>query len=142
MNEIVQKYGSGLLMSLLVGFGGCFNGGCSGMNAFPRELSNVAGIVGNMVADQGLMEEFTGNIRGHVNEPGLQSYVSLTVAAGVKMTGVDGDIGLEAQGVGTQLPKDVREALIQTMMGPVSDADRAAIMQLLAPQAKGVVETP
>lgn len=106
--------------------------GCGPPMGFPKELGAAATVLTNMVAEQGLMDDFIGKVRGHVNEPGMELYVEIRAASGVRVVGVDGDVNLSASGVGTQLQKEVRDSLIKKLDEPnLTDTQRAAIIDLL-----------
>ncbi len=105
--------------------------GCSLPTGFSKEFSQVAMNTAAMMKDQGVMDQFTSNIRGHVNDAGIESYVTVTTAAGTRLVGMDGDIMLNTSGTGTQLPHGAREALIAQLGQPISDAQRDSILTLL-----------
>lgn len=111
---------------LLLGFG------CGPPMGLPKEFGAAAGVLTGMVADQGLLDEFIGNIRGHVNEPGMAVFATIEFTSGVKIVGVDGDVSLQGSGVGTQLPAALRESLIARLDQPnLTEDQRAAILDLL-----------
>ncbi len=106
--------------------------GCAAPMGLPKEFGAAATVLTAMVADQGLLDDFIGNIRGHVNEPGMAVFTTIEVTSGVKIVGVDGDVNLQASGVGTQLPAALRESLIARLDQPnLTDAQRAAILDML-----------
>ena len=108
-----------------------FTGACTGINAFPRELTNVADGMVQMVADQGVLDAFQSNLEGNIQDPGVESYVKVTFATGVNLTGLNGEMDLVTGGAGTQLPKGLRDSLIEQLNGPISDEQRTAILEIL-----------
>ncbi len=109
-----------------------FVSGCGAPMGFPKELGDAVQVITEMVRDQGLLDQFTSSIDGHVNDPGIEVFVDITVASGVRMIGVDGNVSLDASGIGTQLPTEVRSHLIRKLDEPnLSDEQRAAILDLL-----------
>ena len=117
---------AGLMMMVLL-VAGCLQG----MSAFPKELGVAAEAMVKMVADQGVLDEFTQELAGNVQDPGLETYGQFTVTSGVRIVGVNGQIDLRTKGTGTQLPADVRASLIEQLDGPISDEQRANILGVL-----------
>lgn len=119
-----------VILAVLFGaLGGCGPGSLPA--AMPKEFYQVVDKLAIMVEDQGVLDEFTSNIDGHVQDPGLETSVSVTVSGAVRLVGVNGNVTLTAFGTGTQLPSGVRAALIKELDGPISDARRTAIYELL-----------
>lgn len=117
----------------LLGLNGCL-AGCSMLgnkNMFPDELTALVKVTAQQIADQGVIDQFTTDIKGNVQDPGVESYVSIKLAAGVRMVGVNGDIDVSTGGSGTVLPAGTREVLIKQLDGPLSDEQRAAILEIL-----------
>ena len=105
--------------------------GCTGINAFPRELTQVAEGMTKMVQDQGVLDRFESGLAGNLQNPGLESYVRVTFATGVHLVGMNGEVDLTTAGAGTMLPAGLREALIAQLDAPISDEQRAAILAIL-----------
>lgn len=98
---------------------------------FSSEFGRVAAVIAQKVADEGILEKFTSNMDGHVQDPGLESYFTVTTAAGVRMRGFNGNIDLMTSGTATNLPSGVRESLIEQLDGPISDEQRENILAIL-----------
>ncbi len=108
-----------------------FATGCNLPTGLPKEFAEVADAMTAMVTDQGVLNQFTSGIDGHIQNPGLETYLSVRTTAGVRIVGVNGEVDLQAEGGGTQLPKGAREALIAQLSGTLSDDQRAAILTIL-----------
>ena len=107
------------------------SGGCLGLNAFPRELTQIAQGMAEMVRDQGVLDEFKSNVDGNVQDPGLETAIAVIFKSHVRLIGVNGEIDLATEGTGTKLPAGVREELLRQLAGPISDEQRQAILTLL-----------
>jgi hypothetical protein len=108
--------------------------GCKGMlpgSGLEQSLANSAETLNKKIQDEGILNEFMLDIDGHVQDPGLESYVSATFAAGVRMKGVNGNVVARGHGDSTRLPPGMRDVLIKQLDGPVSDEQRAAILIML-----------
>jgi hypothetical protein len=117
----------------MIGLNGCLSG-CSMLgnkNMFPDELTQLVQVTAEQIADQGVIDQFATDIKGNVQDPGVESYVSIKLAAGVRMVGVNGDIDVTTGGTGTVLPAGTRETLIKQLDGPLSDDQRTAILEIL-----------
>lgn len=122
-------------LSVITAFCACvtvWHCGCKALgNGLPNELSQVVTDASKMVADQGVLDNFKTNVDGHVQDPGVESYVSITCAAGRRLKGVNGNVNFDTQGGATHLPADVRAALIAQLDGPISDEQRQGILTTL-----------
>ena len=116
--------------------------GCVSPNGFPKEMSYALTKAVDKVADQGMLDTWKTNLRGHINDPGVESYATVTIAAGVRLTGVDGDMNFDSGGGATKLPPGVREELIKQLDGPLSDEQRANILGLLGWNRTAAAVTP
>jgi len=123
----------------LLAVSGCL-GGCGLPSGFPKELSQVTQMIVQKVSDEGTLEKWASNIEGNVFNPGVEAYVC--VSSGVRLAGVHGEIDLSAGGDSTRLPAGVREALIAQLNGPLSDAQRAAILSILGWNRQPASATP
>ena len=124
----------GLLAAILAAILTFFGIGCVPSSlpaAMPAEFYGVVDKIAVMVEEQGVLDEFVSDIDGHVQDPGLETYVQVTVAGGVRLVGVNGNVVLEAFGTGTQLPSGVRAELIKQLSGPLSDEHRTALLEIL-----------
>jgi hypothetical protein len=118
-----------ILAVLFGALGGC--GPSSLPAAMPAEFYGVVDKIAVMVEDQGVLDEFVSDVDGHVQNPGIATYVTVTVEGGVRLVGVNGNVVLETFGTGSQLPSGVRAELIKQLSGPLSDERRAAILAIL-----------
>lgn len=94
-------------------------------------LAQSAETLAKKIQDEGVLQAWMLDADGHVQDPGLESYVSATFAAGVRAKGVNGNIVARGNGDSTRLPAGVRESLIKQLDGPISDLQREAIMIML-----------
>lgn len=116
----------------LLAVNGCLTGGCKLPGSrLEMALADAADQLGKKVADEGVLEKFLLDADGHVQDPGLESYVQVTMAAGVRAKGINGNIVARASGDSTRLPAGMRETLVKQLDGPLSDEQRAAILQIL-----------
>ena len=126
---MTQRFGAVIKGVLCVAL--AWIGGCQAPKGFPEEAGRAAQVMAEMVRDQGVMDKFTSNLDANVQDPGLESYVKVTTAAGVRLVGVNGEIDLLTQGTGTQLPQGVRDSLVQQLDAPISDEQRQYILGVL-----------
>ena len=118
---------------LLVGFlAGCqanpFTGG-SEISGLPGEYGKIAMVLANIVKDQGVLKDFDGSGRIDIMDPGFAFYTKTEF--GGRIVGTNADLELNMDGTGTTLPAGVRDALITQLNGPLSDAQRNAILEIL-----------
>lgn len=106
-------------------------GGCVTPYAMPKEFAAVATAMVEQVKDQGVLDKFASQLDANVQNPGLETYIKVDTATGVRLVGVNGEVDLATSGTGTQLPKGVRESLIGQLGGPLSDAQREAVLTIL-----------
>lgn len=105
--------------------------GCRSPNGLPKEYAAGLAMVTQKIADQGVLNDWASDATANLHDPGMESYVRVETAVGVRIAGMDGRFDLGTQGGGTQLPPGVRESLIQQLDGPISDQQRAAILSIL-----------
>ena len=105
-----------LLMALLGG--GLL--GCSLFQptGFPAEMTAALTVATEKIAEQGVLDKFTTNLRGHVKDPGIESYALVRVSGGVRIVGTDGDMIMETSGVGTMLPPETLLRIKETLQDP------------------------
>ena len=95
-------------------------------------LGQAAEQIAVKIQDEGVLDKFLLDADGHVQDPGLESYVQVTIAAGVHAKGINGNIVARASGDSTRLPAGVREAMLKELDNPnTSDARKDAIYVLL-----------
>ena len=94
-------------------------------------VGELGKVVAAKIADEGTLQSFTSNLDGHVQDPGIESYVEIRAAAGVRAVGANGNITAAAHGDSTRLPAGMRDALIEQLKQPISDEQRAAILEIL-----------
>lgn len=119
-----------LLTALLVYLAGLLPG-CVTPYAMPREFAAVATAMVEQVKDQGVLDKFSSALDANVQNPGLETYIKVTTATGVRLVGVNGEVDLMTAGTGTQLPAGLRQSLIDQLDGPLSDSQRSAILTVL-----------
>ncbi len=130
----MRRLSSGFVVSQLLGMAtlGGWLAGCSGIAGFPSEFSQMAQMVTNKVADQGVLSEWASNMNAHVNDPGVESGVVIRIAGYARIIGTDGEVRLDTEGGGTQLAPGEREALIGMLeWAGISAEERTAIMRRL-----------
>lgn len=113
------------LSMFLVGAVGC------AATALPKGAANALAMVVQKVADQGMLDKWVSESSAHVINPGVQTSVSVTTSATVRLVGMDGQLDFDAGGGGTNLAPALREALITQLDGPLSDEQRSAIIRML-----------
>lgn len=104
-----------LSAGLLAMISGCLSG-CLAPAGFPRELGQVVEKMTEMVAEQGVLDNFTSQIEGDIFNPGLESY--MIIGAGVRLRGVQGSVDVGTEGTGTQLPAGALEQMWSTLQDP------------------------
>jgi hypothetical protein len=124
-----------VLLACLGTLGGCarllgIEKSVNSMAALPETLADVGKATVQMMADQGVMDTFTANAEGDFLNPGIRLSSCIKIESDARLIGVTGSIGSNVQGTGTQLPKDVRAALIGQLPN-ASDEQRAAILTTL-----------
>lgn len=117
-----------LRMVLLVYAAG--TAGCAA-TALPAGYGDALAMIVEKVADQGMLERWSSDAAAHVINPGVETSISITTSATVRLVGMDGQIELDTGGGGTKLAPGLREALIAQLDGPLSDEQRAAIIRML-----------
>ena len=105
-----------------------FTGGAE-MSALPGEYGNVAGVIADLIKDQGILKDFDGDGRVDVMDPGFAFYVKTEV--GGRLVGTNADLEFGVEGTGSRLPAGLRESLIGQLNGPISDEQRSAILEIL-----------
>lgn len=103
---------TGIIATLLAGLDGCLLTGCA-MPAFPKEISQAAQTIAVSMGDQAMWQNLNAHLRGHINNPGIRGYVGVLYVAGGNLEGVDGDMNLEGEGVGSgELSAEARAKII------------------------------
>ena len=105
-----------------------FTGG-NGIGGLPKEYQNMALVLSELVRDQGILKDFDGAGRVDVMDPGGALYTKTEV--GFRIVGTNADLELNVDGTGTRMPAGMRDALLQQLAGPISDAQRDAILTIL-----------
>jgi hypothetical protein len=107
--------------------------GCSltGGNKIMDAMAASAETLNKKIQDEGVLKEWMVGASGHVQNPGVESYVEVRMTGGVRAIGVDGNVEARGSGDATRLPAGVRDELIKELGGPISDARRDAIMVIL-----------
>lgn len=100
---------------LLVALLGLAVSGCSIPTAMPKEMAVIAEKMGKMMDNQGVMDYFKANMRGHVSNPGMKAEIGVVFFSKVGFDGVDADLTLAQAGTGTQLAEGTREALLSEL---------------------------
>lgn len=124
-----------MLMLMLLGFMGlpgcALHQAAESMTALPASLGKSAEAATKMILDQGVMDRFMVNAEGDFTLPGVQVSSGILFVSTARLVGVTGRIESSMDGTGTQLPKDVRAALIEQLSMPISDEQRAGILTTL-----------
>ena len=130
MTRLMRLMGLMGLMGLLgLGLPGC--GLPKGINTIPEQLGKALEGLTSMVKDQGVLENFTTDAEGNFVNPGVETYAGVIIVSGVRLQGVSGQIAAKGSGTGTMLPPELRASLIRQLDGPISDEQRAAILEIL-----------
>lgn len=126
-----------LSLGLVLSLCGCLLSGCAlhraaeTMGTLPQTLGKSAAAATQMIIDQGVLDTFVMNAEGDFINPGIEITSAFQIVTQARLIGVTGSIESGVQGTGTQLPKDVRAALIAQLDMPISDEQRAGILQAL-----------
>lgn len=129
-----QVVSLGILTVGVMGLCLCALPGCASPrlgNALPAEYAGGLTMVTEKIADQGMLDKWLANATSNIQDPGLESYVQVTTAAGVRIVGMNGRFDMNAGGDSTRLPPGVRAELIDQLGMPISDDQREAILRLL-----------
>ena len=120
-------------MIALVMAGGCLGTGCisKSITGMTDPMGKLADTLANKISDEGVLKEWMAQAGANFNNPKAVAFVRVEVASGIGMEGVDGSIEAKGGGDSTRLPAGVRDELIQQLNGPLSDAQRAAILEIL-----------
>jgi len=94
-------------------------------------MADSAQTLARKIQDEGVLQDWMMDADGHVQDPGLESYVSATFASGVRARGINGNIIARGHGDSTRLPAGTRETLLRQLDGPISDEQRTAILTIL-----------
>lgn len=117
-----------LVLSFLTGCG-------AGVNAFPKEIGEVAKSVAVSMTEQSVWQNVVANVDGQVVEPGMEVYAGMIYVAGGKLKGVSGQVGLRGTGKGTGVPNspDANAAIRQILLDQTltEAAKREAILKLI-----------
>jgi len=117
-----------LVLSFLTGCG-------AGVNAFPKEIGEVAKSVAVSMTEQSVWQNVVANVDGQVVEPGMEVYAGMIYVAGGKLKGVSGQVGLRGTGTGTGVPNspDANAAIRQILLDQTltEAAKREAILKLI-----------
>ncbi|MCG8406738.1 MAG: hypothetical protein MI923_16200 [Phycisphaerales bacterium] len=124
---------------------GCID---SSINKIVGQMGGAAEMAISKVADQGILDDWVVDGYGNIQDPGVEGYVTLTVAAGAKMRGINGRLEAGAGGRGTQLPKGMREAALKGISeldgrtDPEANALRERYLDLLGWNRTGAPNPP
>lgn len=116
-----------LIATMLALASGCA-GGCT-LNPMERTIAKLGAAIEKKIADEGVLESWATEAEGDLYEPGFAAFVC--VETGVRVKGLQGRVTAKAGGDSTRLPAGLREALIAQLSQPISDEQRAAILQTL-----------
>ena len=83
------------------------------------------------IGAEGVLDKYTFDANAHMNNPGVEAESCICAKSALRMIGVDGDMATAASGTGTQLPTGLSQALIDQLSQPISDEQRAAILEIL-----------
>lgn len=120
---------------LISAFIGLFLFGCNlggGMNRQMDAAGNVAQILADKIQEEGVLDKWLANVDGHLQDPGVESYVSITIAGGVHAKGVNGNVTAQGGGDSTKLPTGTLGTLIDLIKDPrTPEAERQKYIELL-----------
>lgn len=108
--------------------------GCA-PTAFPKEMSEVFRAVATSMTDQAKWDSITGNVRGHVLNPGFRGEGGVVYFAQGTLTGVDGDVNLAGAGKGGELSDAARAKLLEEIRSEPTLAE-VALAAIQAHKAK------
>lgn len=91
------------------------NVGCvSAPRAMADEFGTTAKQFATSVNDQAVWKKIAGNVRGHVNNPGIRTEAGVAYFAEVRLLGTDGDVELGAEGEGNgELSEEARAVILK-----------------------------
>ena len=133
-----------IIVAILTALLGLFSGaGCIANDlvprAFPQELSTATNATAASLVDQADWERILARLRGHVLEPGMETYVRVETAAGARIAGVDADLLLEGDGQGVEpLSDDMRAVIVEMYGSATSKAQRDYWLTLLGNLERGI----
>lgn len=114
----MKELGLAIVAALGLLVGSCVVGCSWQPGGFPQEMTDALKVATEKVAEQGVLDKFTTNLRGHVKDPGIESYALVRVSGGVRIVGTDGDMIMETSGVGTMLPPGTLARIKETLQDP------------------------
>ena len=98
------------LIAWLFGLAGCV----SAPRAMADEFGTTAKQFATSVNDQAVWKKIAGNVRGHVNNPGVRVEAGVTYYTQMILVGTDGDVELGAEGEGSgELSPEARAAILK-----------------------------
>ncbi len=101
------------------------------VKGFANSLDGIGGVLVETIADQGVLDKFLASIIGNLQNPGMKLFESTERSWGIRSIGVAGRVDGSMSGTGTQLPKGLRDALVDQLDAPISDEQRATILAIL-----------
>lgn len=112
-----------------------FGSGCawsSGLDGMAKAFGDVARAGVDKMVEQGVLDQFSTNFRGHINNPKAVVFTSVTFKTGIGFDGLDADVNLDQSGTGSQLPPDALPMMLDMLSQPnLSDAQRDKIFGML-----------
>ncbi len=111
---------------------GCQSSGFPAPKAFPAEMGRSWDGISASVLSQTVWKEMSGNLRGHVKDPGIEGYYRQEHAVGSRLTGVDGDINLDGEGEGVG---QINEAFAEKLIDLYGEDQATTILRLLREQS-------
>ena len=126
----MQKLGFRVIATFLFLFAsGCISTGLDGMG---KSFGVVAQAAVEKFAEQGVLDQFKANFRGHLNNPEAIAFVSVRFESGIGFSGFDADASLDTEGTGTQLPPGGLELMLDMLRRPgLSDDQRAQVLGMI-----------
>ena len=97
-----------------------------------KSLAQAAEQLNQKISKEGVLQDWMVNADGHVQDPGLETYVTIKIAAGVHAVGVNGNIVARGKGDASRISGEFRDELLRELTEPnLPDARRTAIFEIL-----------
>lgn len=113
---------------MLLAFTVCLGTGCAAFKGM-EAIGTMGDRIGEMIVDQGVLDQFATRMEGNFFNPGMETYVC--ISTGLRLVGAHGEIDASAHGTGTQLPTGIRKALIEQLNAARSPDEREALLTIL-----------
>lgn len=101
-------------------------------SALEKALADAGQQLSKKIADEGILEKFMVDADGHVQDPGLETAVTIKIGASVRAIGINGNIIARGSGTASKISVEFRDELIRELSEPNLPIERRnAIMVIL-----------